>query len=170
VAELLEIEAGRGEGASERGAVIAADVVDCAVDCAVERRMRGHEHHELPAGLQPRVHVAQRADVVADVLEHVEAERRVELALDVRNRAVHDGDALVPGEAFAELRRLLRVRLDRDDLLRRFRKQRGERPNPRADVEHARPEVGPRTREEPGVVALRGLHPRELGTAVRLAR
>src|SRR5215218_5655450 len=86
VPDRLHGEAGLLEQPSQRLALIAALVLHGAVDCAEEERMRGHEEEEMPTRREPRVELPQGALVIRNVLEHVEADDRVErprLALEL---------------------------------------------------------------------------------------
>ena len=47
------------------------------VQAAVQRLDRGDQQYQPPAGDQQRTHVAQRAEVVLDVLQNIEADDRV---------------------------------------------------------------------------------------------
>jgi hypothetical protein len=135
-------------------------VPDGTVDLTEERAVRRHEHQQMRAGLELFPDAAQGADVVGYVLEDVEADRGVERPADLRageSRGVElfDPHALVSGEAPTQLRRIARVRLDRDDAFGAAREDLREGTEARAYVEYSRAEERSRAREQPRVVALR---------------
>jgi len=159
VAQLTHVEPAGGECAVQRAAVVAADVPDGAVDLTEERLVRGHEHQQMRAGVELLPDAAQGADVVGYVLQDVEADRGVERPADVRAcelRRVEllDRHALVSREALTQLRRIARVRLEREDALGRACKDRCEGAEARPDVEYPRAEERLGAREQPCVVAL----------------
>ena len=152
VADLLDGEPGLGHEPLEAGLFVPAVVPQRLVERAVERRERGDEEREVPAGGQDAGEVAQRPRVVLDVLEDVQADDRVDALggevadVRVREREAERGDADV--RAALELRLQLAdvVRLDvgGDDALL-VREEAGLVPDAGADLEDAVPEPRPRS-------------------------
>ncbi len=121
MAQLADGEPAGADGCLEAGARVAALVADRGVDGTGEPRVRGHEQEQPAVRTEQLAHPAERADVVRDVLEHVEADDGVDLSADglgreLLERRLENEDVLTTAETFAQQRRERRIGLDGDDV------------------------------------------------------
>src|SRR5436305_2491311 len=116
MAQGLDRETRRFQLAAKAGLLVAPLVCDRAIDRAVEEGVGWNEQEQAAPRREELVEAAKRLGVLANVLEHVEAEDRVGAARKIRRvqrRSVsleHD-DAGAAGEPLAQPRG---VRLDGD--------------------------------------------------------
>jgi len=122
--------------------------------------MRGDEQEQPPSRDEDVEEVGEGTGVVADVLEHVQADDGVEAAGHVLGRPRDDGHVPPAAEAAPEHRDELGVGLERNDLPAGSR-QLGERPDPGTRVKHAPAQIRRAAVEQPAVVAGRFRHPPE---------
>ena len=97
VADVDCLQPGVVEHPSERRLRVATVVADGGVEVAVEGVEGGRVDQQVTAGAEVVAQRPQRADVVVDVLEHVDHDGRVEAGIRQLVDG-HDGDALLPGE------------------------------------------------------------------------
>ncbi len=156
----LDIEPGLLQQLREVTLAVATLVLDGPVDRAVQEGVRGNEQEQCSARREQVVEPGQRAAVVPNVLEDVEADDGVERPGDVLDRPPDDGHVLAPLEPPAQDREHLWIGLDRDDLTP-ARGEVGEGSDSRPRVENAPAEIGAAPLEQPGVVGARALHAAE---------
>lgn len=163
VTNRLYLEARSGQLAAELVLPVAPLVENCPVGGSIERPMRRNDEQEPTARLEARVRPAERLVVVGDVLEHVEADNRVEGLgqLEPVSGRVDYVSVRRVGEPALEQADVLLVGLDGHDEIGATGQPRGMRADARAELEHAPTDVPSASLQQPAVVVLCPGHPAE---------
>src|SRR5215210_676449 len=164
----LDGEAGRAELLAQHLRGVAAAMAEDLVEAGVELLARGHVEHQPAAGGQHVVHVAQGEEGIADVLQHVQADHRVELPVPgLEGPRVLEVDAGHLEVGLAEGEVLQIVDVVRVDVAREIEVARqqpgGDVADAGADLQHPGADVG---RDRLGHPAVEALGPFEAGEDV----
>ena len=125
-ADGVDREAGLGDFGVQLVLRIAPEVVQVLVERPVERPHRRHEQHQMAAGGERSGEILQRRAIVLDVLEHVEAHNRVDLAghqvaviaIAQRERVRCDPHVVAIAEPAEQFAQIVRFDVGRDHELR----------------------------------------------------
>jgi hypothetical protein len=177
VAHRHNVEAGGIERAGQLPLRVPAVMAERGVVRSVQRLNRRYEDQDLSARIGDDVaEQPQRAHVVLDVLEHVDADDRIEplllqlVGVALFEMADPDSEAGMRAELFACPRRAVEVRLDAGHLLGHVEELAGHRADPAAHFEHARANVRPHKAEDMGLIPARLAHRLEVVGGVLLLR
>jgi hypothetical protein len=131
------------------------------VDGAEEQRVRGHEQQQPSAWHQHVSEAPQGRGVIGDVLEHVEAEDRVDRLADrdVGRLGLENLDVRNSREALLQQLCELGIGLGRQDPVASGSGESRERPNSCADVENRGAQIRTAALEQPRVVVVGDGHP-----------
>jgi hypothetical protein len=172
VAGHVDGEAALIEKALQRELRIPALVAERPISAPVERRV-GRDEEEQPAARgEELAKTCKRRRVVADVLEDVQADDRVERprerrGLDDLGLRLDHPDAVAVPEAVAQRSCEHNIRFEGDDEIALGSNEVAERAHTGAHIEHPATEVRPEAIEEPLVVVAGGRHPSQ-GLSLRL--
>jgi Glycosyl transferase family 2 len=152
------------ENALQRPLLVAAFVSEISICTPVEDWM-GRDKEEQPTTRGKEIVKApERSRIVADVLQDVQTDDRVERPresgrLDDLSLPLDNSNAIGAGEAVSQRRCKHRIGLEGDDELALASGELTERTQTCSDIEHSAPEVRPQAVEEPCVVVVGRRHP-----------